>query len=566
MVKKKTTKPWSIAQVNNYSFQLELNTQPWTNGPFKTAQIPTWATHGERQPRSKRGLDRSWDENYFKKLNPFKNLYIYPSVDNYTGEQRALFKLLMNENSWIRRANKILRQLTITNSSRTPQPRGEDEVKEDALEKWEQTPIFVPLWNREATPDEINRYVDKLFTTLGFDQLLFDAFLYNQEQGRTCIGMFPELRDKDGHYQIPEALKLFNPELMRRPIINLDNNSLFAVEITQLTSNAGRLDANRAIYITTGKTNEYANDYYGPSEIESLSDIGKTMLIIAGQDMMNFAKKTWRTKSIYRHKLPSKDWSIVEKKLDDFNHAMNENDDKDVSITSNVELLNPNQTNTGDVDGLIKIWLEGIDTIAGYFGIPPFRFAKGKAGNLGGNANKEEDEAFLQHEVKPLQELWEGIAEDQGYDRLLAILWMVEPDEVDQKVPLKIRHNFEKPTLPANIPTDEWNIMMYLVDNNYTTMEQVMERYGLREMLQDSPTMGVDTTPGQTTFDPWKKQNHPTWDNSIPKGWKPRKLKNKFFPHKHDEIDDKKKTLLDSVNEKVKSETKIAKKQAKNVK
>ena len=245
---------------------------------------------------------------------------------------------------------------------------------------------------------------------------------------------------------------------------------------------------------------------------------------------------------------------------------MNQNNGRSVSVTSNIKLLNPNPANPGNVDGLIKIWNEGIDSVAGYFGIPPFRFAKGKAGNLGGNANKEEDEAFLQHEIKPLQELWEKVAEDQMYDRILAILWMVEPEDVDDTVPLKIRHNFEKPTLPSSIPIDEWNIMMYLVDNNFTTMEQVMERYGLREMLQDSPTMGVDTTPGQNIFHPWKKHNHSTWDNKIPKGWKPRKLKNKFFPHKHDEIDEKKKTLLDSVNDKVKAEAKIAKREAQKKK
>lgn len=562
MVKKKKFKPpYAVARVADSTFEIELNTQPWTNGPFRTAQLPTWAKDGSRAPRSKRGLDRSFDSTYFKKLRPFENLYIYPAVDQYTGEQRALFRLLMNENSWIRRANKIIRNLTITKSTRTPQPRGEDELTEDALEKWEQTEIFIPLWNRKATPHEINLYIDKLCTTLAFDQLLFDAFLYNQEQGRTCIGMFPELRNKNGLYQIPQALKLFNPDQMRRPIINIDDGSMFAIEIIQLTSNAGRLDSHRAIYITTGKTNEFANDFYGPSEIESLADIGKTMLIIAGQDMMNFAQRTWRTPHIFQHDLPSKDWSKVNTRLDDFNSEMGKNDGNDVSVTTNVKLLNPNPGNPGNVDGIIKIWNEGIDSVAGYFNIPPFMFAKGKAGRLGGNANREEIDAFLNDEIKPLQELWEKVAEDQMYDRVLSILWMIEPEQADT-LPLKIRHNYEKPNIARDIPTDEWNIMMNLIENNFTTMEQVMERYGLRDMLQNSPTMGVDTTPGQNTFHPWKKHNHSTWDNKIPRGWKPRKLKNKFFPHKHDEIDDKKKTLLDSVNEKVKAEAKIAKREA----
>ena len=563
--KKKFKPPYAVARVADSTFKIELDTRPWTNGPFKTAQLPTWAKNGARAPRSKRGLDRSFDSKFFKKLRPFQNLYIYPSVDQYTGEQRALFKLLMNENSWIRRANKIIRHLTITKSTRTAQPRGEDELTEEALDNWEETEIFVPLWNKKATPKKINLFIDKLCTTLAFDPLLFDAFLYNQEQGRTCIGMFPELRNKNGLYQIPQALKLFNPDQMRRPIINIDDGSLFAIEIIQLTSNAGRLDSHRAIYITTGKTNEFANDFYGPSEIESLADIGKTMLVIAGQDMMNFAQRTWRTPHIFQHDLPSKDWSKVNTRLDDFNSEMNKNDGQDVSITSNVKLLNPSPGNPGNVDGIINIWNEGIDTIAGYFNIPPFMFAKGKAGRLGGNANREEIDAFLNDEIKPLQELWEKVAEDQMYDRILAILWIVEPEQADT-IPIKIRHNFEKPNIAREIPIDEWNIMMNLIENNFTTMEQVMERYGLRDMLQNSPTMGVDTTPGQNTFHPWKKHHHPTWDNKIPKGWKPRKLKNKFFPHKHDEIDDKKKTLLDSVNEKVKAEAKIAKREAQKKK
>ena len=71
--------------------------------------------------------------------------------------------------------------------------------------------------------------------------------MFAREQGRTAIGMCPEGRDEDGNYVMPQALRIIRPELLRRPIVNFDTSELVAVQVTGLTSNGARFDANRLI-------------------------------------------------------------------------------------------------------------------------------------------------------------------------------------------------------------------------------------------------------------------------------------------------------------------------------
>ena len=178
------------------------------------------------------------------------------------------------------------------------------------------------------------------------------------------------------------------------------------------------------------------------------------------------------------------------------------------------------------------------------------------------------NDAFLEVEIKPQQELSEQVMEDQFYDRILAILFDVEPQEVN-KIPIKINHNYEKPNIATPPDATQWNIHMFLVENGFTTMEQVMEKFGMRDLMNNSPTLGSDPSP---TIKTWKKQNHRTWDNTPKEGWdnQRKELKRNFHVHPKDsvrEIMDKKKELLDSANESIKIKNEIErKKQAKKKK
>lgn len=507
--------------------ELDLDPKRWTAGPQRFAQVPTWAKGGLVKPTTRRGLEQTDNVKPLKKIRPFKNLTIYPSVDPIPPEQRQLYTVLMTECWPILKCNKILQQLTIQKSSRGILPRQNQEINEEALKEWEDTPIDIPFAHMypneqknlkpQMTPNEIKTWMDEYCTTLDLDSIVFDVFLFEREQGRCAIGMFPETRNKRGEYKLAEALRLIRPDLMRRPIIDFDDGEFVGVEITGLSSNGSVLDGNRCAYFQNGKNLELFGDLYGVPSVQAIADLGQALLIIYARDIINAANKTWRTSNVWQHDLPTNVYSKAKAILEDFNHDLANIGNSDISIPHNVTLVNGSGTNSGDIAGLKTIEDMCIEGIAGFNHIPPYKLAKGEAGNLGGNANLEENESLLNEEIKPVQERYEKTLESQFYDRILAILFMVEPDMTDD-IPIKITHNFEKPIFATAIDPAEWNIMMYLRDGGFTTMDQVMERYGLREMMSNSPTQGADTSP---TIKTWERQRHPTWNrNGQNNGWK----------------------------------------------
>jgi len=555
-----------IVASNQDLFEIDLDKKIWTSGPQRFAQEPDWHKRGLRTPNHKDDYF-STDQKAFSKLKPFKkdkdgkikpfkNLVIYPSIDPYEPEIRSICRLLMEENPIILEGSEILQQLVITDSTRTVEPRDEIELPEGSLDKWEEVPIYVPYWDKEISPKELLKWFNGYCKTLDFDELLFDAFLFVREQGRTCIGMFPLERRKNGMLPLPQALKLIRPELLRRPIVNLDTGEMAGVEVSNLTVNGSILDARRAVYINHSKNLELFGDFYGRIPIRSLVDVGKVILFIFGRDWIEAVLQTWHTKPIFKHTLPSKDWSKVKPILDDFNQLMQENINKVVSVTNNVELLNPNGTDSGDITGINEILTLAIKIIVGFDNIPLYMVGHGETGNLGGNANREEVDAFLKTKVKPQQEMYENIAKDQMYDRVLAILWNVEPEQVDQ-VPIQFLHNFEKPNISVPLTTDEWNIFMFLVDNNYTTMEDVMELFGLRHIMTNPANIGTDTSPASKTYNPHLRNRHPTWSRASGNLRNNRPLKKNFSVGDHhavSEITQKRGALLDELKLKLRGD------------
>lgn len=555
-------------------FELDLNTKIWTTGSQKFAQIPDWHKRGLQKPTSKVGLDTTKQRQFRKlapfkkdklgKLKPFKDLIIYPSIDPYDPEVRAMTRLLMEENPIILQSSEILQQLVVTDSTRSIQPRKEVELPEGTLDSWMLKPIYVPYWDREVTPKDILTWIDGYAKTLDFDSLLFDAYLFMREQGRTCIGMFPLDRKRNGMLQLPQALKIIRPELLRRPIVDLDTGEMVGVEVSNLTSNGSVISSKRCVYFNFSKNLQLFGDFYGRIPIRSLIDAGKVILFILGRDWNEATLQTWHTKPIFKHTLPSKDWSKVKPLLDEFNQMMESSQNKTISVSNNVELLNPSGTDSGDIAGINEILNEAIKIINGFDNIPLFMIGHGEAGNLGGNANREEVQAFLKTKIKPQQELMEHIAEDQFYDRILAILFHLEPEDVGE-LPVKINHNFEKPNISIPITTDIWNIMMFLVDNNYTTMEKVMEEFGMRHLMTNSADMGTDTSPANKTFDPHYKSKHPTWE-TVHGNLRTRPLKKNFMIHQHDSINEitkQKGDLINNINKKINGEKNLDKSRKK---
>lgn len=496
----------SIVKVRDVEYKIDIDDSIWKKGPVKFAQIPAWSNRGQIRPESKRGLPSTNNTKWLKKMAPFENFQIFPSVDPYPALLRQLFRILNEENPWISRAQTIIQKLVVTEYTTEIVPRNVEELEPEALEQWQNTPLPdpVPFFDKaetNPTPNDIKKFIDKMSNALDLKDLIFDAYMFAREQGRTAIGMFPEQRDEEtGKYVMPQALRLIRPELLRRPIVNFDTSELVAVEVTGLTSNGSRFDANRLVYIYKAKNLELFGDFYGRSDIRPLVDVGKVLLIIYGRDYEAASINTWHTPLIFKHTVPGKDYSTINTIMDNFNTDLANNAGKDISVSHNVELLNPSGSNPGDITGLIGIENQCIDTIAGFNNIPPFMFAKGKAGRMGGNANKEEIDSFLQTEIEPEQEMLEQVIERQFYDRVLAIMFNVEPNEVG-KVPVKMEHDFETPTIETDVDPAKFNMMMQLVQMGVVPLEAAMDKMGMRDLLkEETSSTGGDVTPTQKTW------------------------------------------------------------------
>jgi len=494
------TEGLSLVKVRDIEYKLNFDDSIWRAGPVKFAQIPTWASNGQIRPSSARGLATSNNTKWLKKMDPFANFQIFPSVDPYPAELRQLLRILNEENPWIVKSQEIIQKLVVTKFTTEVVPRKNEELNPDELEKWQNEPIEVPFFDHKVTPIEIKKWIDNYSKTLDLKDLIFDAYLFAREQGRTAIGMFPEQRNDEGKYEMPQALRLIRPELLRRPIVDFKTSELVAVEVTGLTSNGSRFDANRLIYIQKGKNLDLFSDFYGKSDIRALADMGKVGLVLYGRDYLAATINTWHTPYIFKHTVPGKDFSQINTIMDQFNLDLANNAGKDISVSYNVELLNPSGSNPGDIAGLVLIDNQQIESIAGRTGIPLFMLAKGKAGNLGGTANMEEGAGFIQDEIEPEQEFLEQVVERQFYDRILSVMFDVEPRDVGQ-TPLRLLHSFETAVIQTQTDPAQFNMMMNLVDRGATNMDKAMDKMGMRDLLlQDTASSGGDTSPTVKTW------------------------------------------------------------------
>lgn len=487
-------------------------------------QTPGW---NPKDPRPKGSvLEKKVNS---QSMRPLGGLIVYPAYDPYRPQQRAMFRAIHTKIPWILRANTIIEKLVAGNGYTTSiEPREDKEIKESLMTSFRKKPITIPYFERtgiapaQMTPEKLKSWIDKMFDKLDLESIVFNAYDYDREQGRCAVGMFPETRDADGYYQLPKALRLIRPEFTRRPLLNRDSGALEAVEVVGLTTNGGRLDANRCIYFVNQFNLDLFADYYGRSLIDPLEDIGKTLLTIYAQDFRQAAEYTWHKPNIFKVTVPARDYKNPQKVLDDFLFRRNNSLGKDIAVTQTVELL-PQAQNSGDISGVIGIQNECIDAVAGFYNIPPFMLAKGKEGRLGGNANQEEIDSFLENEIRPEQNILEMTIEKQGYDRVLAILFDIEPDEVDDpdKCPVRMRHHFNKPEISLTIDPAYYALLKEMVQDGVITKEGMLEKMGLSKYANTHDTEGEEKDPSVAT---WKKINpswRKAWDNtnSVSMGW-----------------------------------------------
>lgn len=473
-----------------------------------------------------------------KPMRPLGTLQVYQPVDPYKPQQRNLFRIIMKNVPQINRSNKLIQKLVVTEYTTNMMPRFEKEMELAKLEKWQnkKTPIpyvtsrkntdleLPPGLKPSMSPNEVKNWMDRLFTKLDLQEATYNSYLFRREQGRCVIGMFPEKRDELGQYVIPEALRVIRPDYTLRPLINDKTGGLEAVEIIGL--NSGPLDARRAIYLVNQDNLDLFADYYGVSEIEPLCDIGETLLALYGQDLKQITLHTWWQPKIFKMTIPARDADKPNQVMDEFLVNMRDAGGKDIVLTQTVELVSgTGTTNSGDVSGVVQIEGVAVDTVTGFYNIPPFLLSRSKNGTLGGNADREALDAFLNIEIRPEQIELENAIESMAYDRVLAILFNVEPNQVDDEtVPMKLEHHFKKPDISAAVNLEQYEIIKDMAANGWLDTEKAMEKLNLTDIMKKNVTRGADESPSIKT---WNKTKNPSWNVQHEKStpFKPTKYK-----------------------------------------
>lgn len=498
------------AKTRNASWDIKIDDKAWKKDSYE----PQWHKRGEPRPQTKHGLVNL--SKVAPNMRPLKNVTVFPSVDPYTPQARAMFRLLMQKESLIFKCNYKMAQLVVTEGTTTIHARYDEDLSTEKLDEFRNTPIYVPYFGAEKTPNEIKAYIDKMMRDLRLTDVFFECYLDKREQGRGVMGMFPEYRI-DGKYVLPQVLRVFEPEFVKRPMLNFDTGELEAVQIVGVNSNGGYLDKDRMLYLVTVNNNKFFSTFYGKSDIEAVEDAGRALILINAKDYINAAEYTWHKPRIFKVTIPARDYTRIDEILNKFNYDLNNSAGKDISVTQAVENITGTLGDHGDIAGLALIENQKIEEIIGYYGIPPFMVAKGKAGRLGGNANREEVEAFLETDVRPEQEKCEMAINYQIYDKILAILFEVEPEDASDpnRVPVLLRHHFRKPKVHTQIDKEQYEIKKDMVAEGLISVEKLARDFGIEDEIATPET---DTDPTQNTW--WNQKPR----NEM-KSWKPKNLR-----------------------------------------
>jgi len=468
-----------------------------------------------------------------KKNRPLGSFYLFPSTDPLTSKQRQEIRAVNEGVSWVNRALRIM-VAVVTGFGYTIsiEPRDEDEQLEDEqLDNWKKTKRFnVPGidgpeesteengWTGGMSGIELEKWIMDYSTALDLQSHASRAYRYTLEQGQCGIAMLPEYKvdeegneDANGEYKLPEVLRTIRPEHNVKIWLDVDTGELSSLQIIGLTSNGGKLDSERLIWLMTEMNLELNTDYYGESRILPLLDIAKVMAILYGKDLPEAAMYTWHQPKIFKVEIPPRDYKKVSTVLKEFLKANNNAAGRDIAVTQNVEPISQS-TNTGDITGLLAMDDHMIDQIAGFFNIPPFLFSKGKAGNLGGNAQTEEIDGFLNVEVRPSQEIIENFFEKQFFDRILKIIFKI--DNLDD-IPVKVKMNMIKPEISTLFNKEQYEIMLDMVDKGFISQDKMLDKLHLTDAQKDiTISGGGDDNPAKNRWPRASKRKNPHWNTA----------------------------------------------------
>lgn len=437
----------------------------------------------------------------------YQGIQVFAAADPYKPSKRKEFRSAMN-NPYVYRASRIHSTFTAGQGyTTTVVPRKEEDLPQDQAEQWASTqPIHVPYFNRELTPEQIKDKIDKMAVDMDLSNNLFNAYFTALEQGRCVLALTPLATDDEGKFQMPEQIRFIRPEFTERPVINENTNELEGVRVigVQSPQRDNILPKNRMIYIMHGFNNELFSDYYGDSKVARIADEANTLNIILNQDYERAAESTWFKPPIFSVPIPPQEYGNEEQVLADFLSKANESKGQSIAVTGPSSPDDPgvtvlNTPNNADIGGLEIIRTGIIKAIITAYGLPGFMLAEGDIGKLGGNANIEEIDAYLNQEIRPERNILENIVEKQFFDTILAIMFGV--DDAKQ-IPIKIKFKFNKPRLVTLLTPEMFTVLTQMMQMGLIDESGVRDILGLDELDKETMTNGADGTPQNNKWFP----------------------------------------------------------------
>ena len=175
------------------------------------------------------------------------------------------------------------------------------------------------------------------------------------------------------------------------------------------------------VYLMHGFNNELFSDYYGDSKIARVSDEANTLNIVLNQDYERAAESAWYKPPVFSVPISPQEAGNEDNVLASFINKINDSKGQAIAVTGP---SNPEETGVtvlsspvnADIGGLETIRMGLIKSIITAFGLPGFMLAEADVGKLGGNANIEEVDAYINQEIRPERIILEDAVEKQFYD------------------------------------------------------------------------------------------------------------------------------------------------------
>ena len=463
----------------------------------------------------------SWKKIKSGGIDQFQGIDVYAVVDPMKQQQRKELRSAMN-NAYVYRASRIATTFTAGQGyTTTIVPRTEEELPDDQREQWSNTTkIHVPYLNKDMTPEEIKDYIDKKAVDMDLATNLFNGYFAALEQGRCVLALTPLATDEDGNFQMPEAIRLIREEFTERPVVNENTNELEGCRIIGVHSPAKNniLPKNRMIYLMHGFNNELFSDYYGDPKVARIADEANTLNIILNQDYERAAESTWYKPPVFSVPIPPQEFGNEDQVLNEFLNNANDSKGQSIAVTGpsttdEVGVTVLNVPPSSDIGGLEIIRQGLIKAIITAFGLPGFMLAEGDIGALGGNANIEEVDAYLNQEIRPERLVLENTVEKQYFDNILAILFQTDDG---RQVPVKIKFKFNKPKLLSLLTPDMFAVLTQMAQLGLIDESGIRDMLGLEELDKETLTKGQMGGGMPQSNVSWPDQRQPIQTNLWP--------------------------------------------------